>query len=84
MPNALPILQTVKDLVRPLSKERRFRTSFDSEHIKVSETLVKHAWEHFYYIFSSLWEEMIWNVFSWLKFEILGVFVFKKKESRHN
>ena len=27
-------LQTVKILVRPLSKKRRFRTRFDSEHVK--------------------------------------------------
>ena len=27
-------LQTVKDLVRPLSKKHRFRTPFDSQHLK--------------------------------------------------
>ena len=41
--NLFPILQTVKDLVRPLSNKRRFRTSFDNQHVKVSETLVKTA-----------------------------------------
>ena len=39
----LLILQTVKDLVRPLSKKRRLRTSFQSQHVKVSERLVKPA-----------------------------------------
>ena len=29
-------LQTVKDLVRPLTKKGRVITSFDSEHVKVS------------------------------------------------
>ena len=49
--NVFPILQTVKDLVRSLSKIHRFRTSFDSQHVKGSQTLVKSAWEHFYHIF---------------------------------
>ena len=43
-------LQTVKDLVRPLSKKHRFRTPFDSQHVKGSQTLVKSSWEHFHYI----------------------------------
>ena len=38
--NVLSILQTVKDLVRPLSKKRRFRTPFDSENVKGAQTLV--------------------------------------------
>ena len=32
-------LPTVKDLVRPLSEKRRFRTSFDSQHVKVTQNL---------------------------------------------
>ena len=34
-------LQTVKDLVRPLSKKHRFRTPLDSQHAKRSQTLRK-------------------------------------------
>ena len=36
-----PKLQTVKNLVRPLSKKRPFRTCFDSEHVKASQLLAK-------------------------------------------
>ena len=36
-------LQAVKDLVRPLSKKQSFRTSFDSQHVKESQTFVKSA-----------------------------------------
>ena len=36
-------LQAVKDLVRPLSKKDRFRTPFDSQHLKGSQTLLKSA-----------------------------------------
>ena len=73
--NVLPKLENVKDLVRPHSKKRRFRSSFDSQHVKASETLGKSAWEHFYHIFSSLREEMTWKMSLLVKFEILGVFV---------
>ena len=34
-------LQTVKDLLRPLSKKYNFRTLFDSQHVKAFQTLVK-------------------------------------------
>ena len=64
--------QTVKNLVRPLSKKRPFRTSFESQHVKGSQTLVKSGWKHFYHIFSSLWEELIWKISPLDKFEILG------------
>ena len=41
MTNAFPKLQTVKNLVRTLSKRRRFRARFDSQHVKASQTLAK-------------------------------------------
>ena len=49
--NVFPKLKTVKDLVRPLSKKRCFRTPFDSQHVKELQTLVKSAWEYFYQFF---------------------------------
>ena len=52
-------LQVVEDLVWPHSEKHCFRTSFDSQHVKGSQTLVKSAWEHFHHIFSSLWETLI-------------------------
>ena len=45
--NVFPKLQTAKMLLRPLSKKRRFRTSFDSELVKASEILAKSPREHF-------------------------------------
>ena len=69
------ILQTVKHLVRQLSTKRRFRTSFDSQHVTGSQTPLKSAWGSFYHTLSSLWQEMIWKISHLLKFEILGVFV---------
>ena len=73
--NVFPKLQTLKYLVRPLSKKLRLRTSFESQHVKGLQTLVKSAWERFYRIFSSLWEKIIWKIFPLVKFELSGVFV---------
>ena len=36
-------LQNVKDLIRPLSKKDRSRTTFESQHVKDFETLAKPA-----------------------------------------
>ena len=55
-------LQTVKDLVRPLFKKHRFRNSFDNQHVKGSQSLVKSGSEHFHHIFSSLWETLILKI----------------------
>ena len=73
--NVFPKLATVQGFVTPLTIQRRLKTSFDSQHVKRFQTLVKSSWEHFYHIFSSLWREMIWNITPWLKFEIIGLFV---------
>ena len=43
IPTLFRKLQTVNDLVRPLSKKDSFRTPFDSEHVKGSQTLVKYS-----------------------------------------
>ena len=68
-------IHTVKYLVGPVSQKRRSRTSFDSQHVKGSQTLVKSAWKDFYHIFSSLWRELIWKKSPLLKLQIIGVFV---------
>ena len=70
-----PKLATVLSLVTPLSIQRRLKTSFDSQHVKRLQTLVKSSWEHFYHIFSLLPLEMIWKISPWFKFEIIALFV---------
>ena len=54
IPTLFPKFQTVKDLVRPISKKHRFRTPFDSEHVKLPEPLVKSSGEHFIIFFITL------------------------------
>ena len=39
--NVFPKLETVNILLRPLFKKRVFRTRFDREQVKASETLAK-------------------------------------------
>ena len=73
--NVFPKLGTVQGLVTPLTIQRRLKTSFDSQHVKRFQTLVKSLWGHFYNIFPSLWGEMIWKISPWLKFEIVGLFI---------
>ena len=53
--NVFPKLTTVQHLVRPLTKERRVKTSFNSQHVKGFQALLKSSWELFYHDFSSLW-----------------------------
>ena len=72
--NVFPKLVTVEGLVTPLTIQRRLKTSFYSQHVKRFQTLVKSSWGHFYDIFWSLWGEIIWKIFTWLKFDIIGLF----------
>ena len=73
--NVFPKLANVQGLVTPITIQRSLKTSFDSQHVKRFQTLVKSSWGHFYHISSSLWEEIIWKISPWLKFEIIGLFV---------
>ena len=68
-------LRTAKDVVRQMSKKPRFRTPFESRHVKGSQALVKSAWQHFYHIFSSLWDILSWKMSLLVICKILRVFV---------
>ena len=49
--NVFPKLQTVKILSRPLSKKRRFRICFDSQHLKASQMHAKSPGARFDHVF---------------------------------
>ena len=62
--NVFPKLQTVKNLVRPLSKRHRVWKCYDSEHGKVSQILAKSPSEHFNHFFFIILREFhleSWN-----------------------
>ena len=70
--NVFPKLATVQGLVTPLTIQRSVKTSFESQHVKRFQTLVKYSSEHFYHIFLWLWGEIIRKTSPWLKSEIMG------------
>ena len=70
-----PKLETVKILVRKLSKKRCFRKRFDSQHVEVCKILEKSPSEQFYHVFPSFWGKLIWKMLPLVLGEILGVFV---------
>ena len=73
--NGFPILQTVKNLPGPLSKNRPFRTGFDSQHMKASQILATSLWERFYDVFSWFSTNLIWKMSPLVLGELLMVFV---------
>ena len=73
--NVFPKVATVQGLVTPLTIQRGLKSSFDSQHVKRFQTLVKSLWEHFYHISSSLWGEIIRKTSPWRKFGIMGLFL---------
>ena len=62
-------------MVRTFTKKHIFRRSFENQHFKGSQTLVKSSWEGSYNIFQTLCGEMILKTSPWSMFQITGVFV---------
>ena len=73
--NVFAKLLTVKNLLRALSKRRRFRTRFDSQHVKPSQVLPKSPGEHLHTLCSSFSGKLIWKISPLVLSEIFGVFV---------
>ena len=65
----------LKIFLRPLSKKRRFKTHFHTQHVKASQILVKSPWERFYYVLSSFSEKLISKLSPLVLGQILRVFV---------
>ena len=63
----------MKILVRPLSKNRGFRTRFDSQHVKASQMLAKSPSKRFYHVFSSFSVKLIWKITPLVSGEMLGL-----------
>ena len=74
-PDVLPKMWTAKDVFIQTCKEPRFRTPFDSQQAKGSQTLLKSTPHHFYHIFSSLPEEWGCNMSPLVTCEILVLFL---------
>ena len=68
-------IKTAKNVVRQMSKNPPFRTPFNSQHVKGSQTLAKSAWKQFCQSSSSLWGKLSRNLSLLVICEILGHFV---------
>ena len=66
-------LQTVKDVVRQMSKKSRFRRPFNKRHGKRSQTLLKSKRQHLYQIYWSLWRQINWKKSVFVISKILGL-----------
>ena len=73
--NIFPKLKTVKVFLRPLSKTCRFRTCFDSQHVRASQILANFSWGQFFHAFSSFSVRLIWKLSPLVLGEMLGEFV---------
>ena len=73
--NIFSKLKTVKVFLRPLSKRCRFRTCFDSQHVRASQILANFSWGQFFHAFSSFSVRLIWKLSPLVLGEMLGEFV---------
>ena len=73
--NVFPKLETLKNLVRTLSKKHSFRTRFYRQHVKASQILATSLWQRFYHVFSSFSLKLIWKMFPLVLDEISEVSV---------
>ena len=67
IPDVFLKLRTTKNLVRSRSKkslvEVSFEVSFEKQHRKRSQTLLKFAWQNLYHIYWSLWRQLTFKKF---------------------
>ena len=68
-------LQTAKVLLRLMSIEPRFRTPFDSQHVKGSQTLPKSERQYFYHNFLHSYLKLSSEISLLIICEMLGLFV---------
>ena len=73
--HVFPKLQAMEILIRALSKQRHFRTSIDSQHMKASQILAKSPWEHLFHVFSSFSRKLIQKMSPLVLFEDLVLFL---------
>ena len=56
--DVFPKLQTQKNLIRSMPKKSRFKGSFENQHGKWSQTLLKCQGQLLYHIYWSLWRQL--------------------------
>ena len=61
-------------MVRRISKNSGFKIPFNSQHVKGYQTLLESTWQHFYNMFSSIWQKFSWKMSFLEKCKILRMF----------
>ena len=59
--DVFPKLRTQKNLVRSMNKKSTFKGSFEKQHGKCAEILLKCQGEHLYHIHWSMWRQLTWK-----------------------
>ena len=59
--DVFPKLRTLKNLVRLMSKKSGLRRSFEKQHSKGAQTLLKFERQHLYHIYWSIWKQLIYK-----------------------
>ena len=70
-----PKLQTAKDAITHSSKNSCFRSAFEKQHDKQSQTLLKSAWHQLHHVYWWLWRKLSWKNSVLVICKILGLFV---------
>ena len=61
--DVFPKLRTQKNLIRSMPKKSRFKGSFEKQHGKCAQTLLKFAWQNLYHIYWLLWRQLTFKKF---------------------
>ena len=72
--DVIPILWTPKHVVRSTSKRSRLRGSFEKQHGKRAQTLLKFAWQNLCHIYWWLWKQLICKKFLLVIYKIWRLF----------
>ena len=73
--DVFPKLQTPKNVVRSMSKKCRFRGTFEKQHGKRAQTLLKSQRQHFYHIYWTMWRQLTHKKSLVAIYKILSLFV---------
>ena len=75
--DVFPKLRTLKNLVRLKSKKSGLRKSFDKQHSKGAQTLLKFERQYLYHIYWSIWKQLTYKESLLVICKILRLFFFK-------
>ena len=63
IPEVFSKFRTQQKLVASVPKKSRFKGSFEKQHGKCAQTLLKFAWQNLYHIYWSLWRQLTFKKF---------------------